>query len=162
MSIGKRLLWTVLLLTIVAALWPLAENDSADGVAPRPSTGRKPASILDASPARQLRSLTPASPAREGEIVDLFPRQSYAPPAVNVAPQKPAAPALPFTYGGSYTEGSNVLVFLKEGDKIHTVRLGDTVKGNYRIEKIAPDAITLTYLPLGLQQTLQTGSPIRP
>jgi len=33
---------------------------------------------------------------------------------------------------------------LSEGsDKIHTVRLGDTVNANYRIEKIAPEAITL-------------------
>ena len=43
---------------------------------------------------------------------------------------------------------------------MHTVRQGDTVNGIYRVEQIAPGAITLTYLPLGLQQTLQTGSPI--
>ncbi len=162
MSSGKRLLWVVLLLTIVAALWPVPENGSVDAVATRPSAARKLASVRDTSPTRQLGSLTSANPAREREIVDLFPRQSYTPPAANAAPEKPTAPELPFSYGGRYTEGGNVLVFLKGGDKIHTVRLGDIVNASYRVEKIAPEAITLTYLPLGLQQTLQTGSTIRP
>ena len=72
------------------------------------------------------------------------------------------APALPFTYGGRYTEGSNVFVFLNEGAKMHTVRQGDTVNATYRIDNIAPAAITLTYLPLGLQQILQTGSTTLP
>lgn len=162
MSIGKRLLWMVLLLTVVAVLWPVPENDTADGVATRPSKVRNRASVLDPSPAQQLRSLTPPSPAREREIVDLFPRQGWTPPAASAAPEKPTAPALPFTYGGRYTEGSNVFVFLNEGAKMHTVRQGDTVNATYRIDNIAPAAITLTYLPLGLQQILQTGSTTLP
>jgi hypothetical protein len=156
------MLWMVLLLTVVAALWPVPENDTADGVATRPSTVRKRAFALDASPAQQLRSLTPAGPAREREIVDLFPRQGWTAPAASAAPEKPTAPALPFTYGGRYTEGSKLFVFLNEGAKMHTVRQGDTVNATYRIDKIAPAAITLTYLPLGLQQSLQTGSPTPP
>ena len=71
------------------------------------------------------------------------------------------APALPFSYGGRYTEGNKVFVFLSEGAKMHTVRQGDTVNATYRIEKIDAAAITLTYLPLGQQQTLQTGSATR-
>jgi hypothetical protein len=162
MSIGKRLLWMVLLLTVVAALWPVPENDTADGVPTRPSKVRNRASVLDASPTQQLRSLAPPSPAREREIVDLFPRQGWTAPAASAAPEKPMAPALPFTYGGRYTEGSNVFVFLNEGAKMHTVRQGDTVNATYRIDNIAPAAITLTYLPLGLQQILQTGSTTLP
>lgn len=162
MSIGKRLLWMVLLLTVVAALWPVPENDTADGVATRPSKVRNRASVLNASPAQQLRSLTSPGPAREREIVDLFPRQGWTPPAASAAPEKPSAPPLPFTYGGRYTDGNKVFVFLNEGAKMHTVRQGDTVNATYRIEKIAPAAITLTYLPLGLQQTLQTGSTTPP
>jgi len=161
-SVGRRLLWIVLLLTVVAALWPVAENDSVEGVADRPSIGRNRGASLDRSAAPQLRALPPQGETRDAKIVDLFPSQSWTAPAVTAAPEKPAAPALPFVYGGRYTEGSKVFVFLSEGTKMHTVRPGDTVNSTYRIETIAPDAITLTYLPLGLKQTLQTGSTTPP
>ena len=158
MSIGKRLLWMVLLLTVVAALWPVPEDDSAGGVATQAPGARKRAS-LGTPRIQQLHPLTPPGPAREREITDLFPRQGWTPPAIaSAAPEKPTAPPLPFTYAGRYTEGSNIIVYLNEGAKMHKVRLGDTVNATYKIENIAPAAITLTYLPLGLQQTLQTGS----
>jgi hypothetical protein len=152
----------VLLLTVVAALWPRAKNDTADGVATSPSTLRSRAPVLNAPTTLQLRSLTPASPAQNREIGDLFAHQTVTPPATYAAPEQPTAPPLPFTYGGRYTEGKNVFVFLSEGEKMHTARLGDTIDAKYRIEKIGPAAITLTYLPLGLEQTLQTGSTTPP
>lgn len=160
MSVGKRLLWFALLLTVVAALWPVPESDNADAPASRPSAVRHRAPAFDSSPAQQLRSLTGTDPVPEREIVDLFPRQGWTAPAAGSAvPDKPTAPALPFTYGGRYTEGSNTFVFLNEGAKMHKVRQGDTVNATYRIETIATGAITLTYLPLGMQQTIQTGTP---
>ena len=162
MSSGRRLLWIVLLLTVVAALWPVAENDSVEGVADRPSIRQNRGASVEPSPAQRLGALRPQGETREQKIIDLFPSQSWTAPAVTAAPEKPAAPALPFVYGGRYTEGSNVFVFLSEGTKMHTVRLGDTVNSTYRIENIAPDAVTLTYLPLGLQQILQTGSTTPP
>lgn len=158
MSIGKRLLWVVLLLTVVAALWPVPEDDGAGGVATQAPAARKRAS-LSAPRIQELHPLTPSGAARKSDIADLFPRQGWTPPvAASAAPEKPTAPPLPFTYAGRYTEGSNIIVYLNEGAKMHKVRLGDTVNATYRIENIAPAAITLTYLPLGLQQTLQTGS----
>jgi len=161
-SIGRRVLWIVLLLTVAAALWPVPDNDAVDGVASRSTGPRKREAALAAPTALQPRSLTEGRSGGDADIVDLFPRQSFAPPVVSAAPEKPVAPALPFTYGGRYTEGNNTIVFLKEGEKMRTVRLGDTVNGTYRIEKIDPDAITLNYLPLGQRQTLQTGSVLRP
>lgn len=159
MSVGKRLLWVALLLTVVAALWPVADGDNPEGVASRPSAVRNRAPVLERLPMQPLRSLSATRPAPDAEIVDLFPRQGWTAPAVSAVAEKPTAPALPFTYGGRYTEGSNVFVFLNEGTRMHKVRQGDTVNASYRIETIAPAAITLTYLPLGMQQTLQTGSP---
>ena len=158
MSTGKRILWIGLLLTVVAALWPLQDRDVADGVAPRSRADRNLTAAANA-PAAQLRSLARPSPAAQGEIVELFPRQSWTPPpAANAAPDQPVAPPLPFTYGGGYTEGNNIFAFLIEGVKMHTVRQGDTVNGTYRVDNIAPGEIALTYLPLGLRQNLQTGS----
>lgn len=161
MSIDKRLLWIALLLTVAAALWPVPENDIADGVSARPSRGRNRSSIVDV-PQQQLRSLTPPAPARERKIVDLFPRQDWTASIADAAAEKPSAPPLPFTYAGRYIEGSNVIVYLNEGATMHKVRQGDTVAATYRIDSIAPAAIKLTYLPLGLRQTLPTGSPISP
>lgn len=160
---GKRLLWLALLLTVAAALWPVAQNDPREDTAGRPSAARNQASsTFNAGLPPQLGALTASDPAREAQIGDLFARHSWTALAVSAAPETPTAPALPFTYGGRYTEGDKIFVFLNEGAKMHTVRQGDTVNATYRVENIAPGTITLTYLPLGLQQILQTGSTILP
>lgn len=161
MSLGKSLLWLGLLLTVVAALWPLEEK-TADGLATRAQSVRNRNSAPQSGPTPG--SLRPAGskPAQENEIVDLFPRQGWTPPAVASAPAPAVAPPLPFTFGGRYTEGTKIFIFLNEGAKMHTVRQGDTVNATYRIEKIDSGVIILTYLPLGLQQTLATGSTTPP
>lgn len=158
---GRRLLWIALLLTVAAALWPVAEDETGgeSDMVERSPTPRGRAAVRKARPDQALRPLTQARSERDAEIADLFPGQSFAAPAVSAAPAEPVAPPLPFTYGGRYTEGSKEIVFLKEGEKMHKVRLGDTINATYRVENISTDAITLSFLPLGQQQTLQTGSP---
>lgn len=170
MSLGKSLLWMALLATVVAALWPLPEDRTpertTDGAPRQGREARKPATSPGEVATPQLRALsrTNANTNATGraEVIDLFPSQDWTAPPPSAAPETPGAPALPFTYGGSYTEGSHVFVFLKEGTKMQTVRQGDTVNATYRVDKISPAEITLTYIPLGIQQTLVTGSTTSP
>lgn len=161
MSIGKRLLWIVLLLTVVAAIWPVPENNIADGVADRSSIVRNQASAPGVSRVLSLRALTPQTSTQEREIIDLFPRQGWTETVVDTL-SKPEAPPLPFTYGGRYTEGNKVIVYLNEGANMRAAHQGDTIDATYRIDNITPAEIMLTYLPLNLKQTLHTGSPTPP
>ena len=165
MKVTKRgLLWIgLLMLTTIAALLPLPESDIADS-ADRRTVMHNRNIAPDAPPARSLGALAYVPPTSKEAIVDLFPAHSWAPPVrQSIANQeKASAPALPFSYGGRYTDRDNIYIFLNEGTSVHTVRQGETVNGVYRVEKIDHAAITLTYLPLGIEQLLPTGSVTPP
>lgn len=162
MRLGKReRLWIgLLLLTGLAWLWPLPETDIPQGTtAERKSSPRSRNAPASAPSARTLGALNASTPAPKAAVLDLFPRQSWSlPQQPSATAEHPSAPALPFSYGGRYTEGEKIFIFLNEGTQVHTARQGDTVKGSYRIDRIGDEEITLTYLPLGQQQSLPTGS----
>ena len=72
-------------------------------------------------------------------------------------PPPPSAPPLPFRYMGKMMTGDGVSVFLIHGNRNLVVHEGDTIDSNYRIDRIADTAMTLTYLPLEQRQTLNFG-----
>jgi hypothetical protein len=96
-----------------------------------------------------------AGPAPAG---DPFRARSWEPeqrPTLrHVAPPPPQAPPLPFAYLGRMIDGEDTTVFLVRQDRNYVVRAGDTLDGAYRVAKIEEDALVLTYLPLGTEQTL--------
>jgi len=148
----NRKLWlgSLLLLTVLAALWPVPDREPVSS---------KPAS----KPASRHQDLTvsfaPLEAAKSGitAIGELFPPQTWTPPATSVVKPAPVAPPLPFTFGGRYTEDNNVTIFLIEGKQMHKVKQGEIINGTYKVEKIEQASISLTYLPLGATQILPTG-----
>jgi hypothetical protein len=89
---------------------------------------------------------------------DLFSSRNWNPPqVVAVATAPPAAPPLPFAFLGKKLEGEVWEVYLARGDQTFIVREGSSVDGAYRVDKIAPPLVALTYLPLGQSQTLPIG-----
>jgi hypothetical protein len=70
----------------------------------------------------------------------------------------PAAPVLPFTYIGKKLEAGVWEVFLARGEQSFVVREGAVIENTYRIDKIAPPNLSLTYLPLGHTQNLSIGA----
>lgn len=80
------------------------------------------------------------------------------PPAPPVPPPPPTAPPLPFTYLGQFQDGGKAEIFLVKDDRVLTVRQGDIVEGNYRVDGIVGSKLELTYLPLGIKQTLNIGT----
>jgi hypothetical protein len=70
------------------------------------------------------------------------------------APPAPVAPPPPFRYLGRYVDGGRAAVYLARGDEPVLAVQGETLPGGYRVEQVAPDAITLLYLPLGTRQRL--------
>jgi hypothetical protein len=82
-------------------------------------------------------------------------RQFQQPQAAQVAAvaEKPTAPPLPFRYFGRLTENGKTEVFVMQGDELLAVAAGQKI-GDYRVDKIAAEAISFTYLPLKTRQTL--------
>ena len=79
------------------------------------------------------------------------------PPA---APALAVAPPLPFLFLGKLDDSERVRVFLARGTRILSVSEGDVIDDTWRIERIAGAHMTLSYLPLGLAQTLPVGSQL--
>lgn len=91
---------------------------------------------------------------------DLFSTRSWNPPAPAPAPAAaaaPVAPPMPFVFLGKKLEGGAWEVYLSRGEQTFIAREGQTLDQAYRVDKIAPPGLTLTYLPLGQIQKLAIG-----
>ncbi len=80
-----------------------------------------------------------------------------APPQLQQA-QPTSAPNMPFVYLGKYADGIQQFIIFSRGNRVFTVIQGDLLDNQYRLEKIDANSAQLTYLPLGIQQTISTGS----
>ena len=78
-------------------------------------------------------------------------------PAIAAPAPAPAPPVLPYAYLGKKLEGDRWEVFLSRGEHSFVVREGEALEGQYRVDRIAPPTLTLTFLPLGQAQTLAIG-----
>jgi hypothetical protein len=47
---------------------------------------------------------------------------------------------------------------LARGDKTYSVRVQTVIDGTYRVERIAPPVMSVTYLPLNQQQQMNIGA----
>lgn len=98
-------------------------------------------------------------PAPPPKKVVKAPPVVAAPIVVPAPPPPPSAPPLPFVYLGKMVDGANTTVFLSSQQRNLAVKAGDTIDNIYRVEGIAGDSMTLTYLPLNAQQQLYLGGP---
>ncbi len=171
MAIPAKQRWIIycvaLALTLVAVRWA-GGQDPADsrvagankaGEAARPARDA-PASTSTTEQMPELRldrlgTRAPAAPAG-----DPFQARSWAPaPDPEVArrrlpPPRPQAPPLPFAYMGKMVDGNTTVVFLANEDRNYIARVGETLDGTYRVERIADNELVVTYLPLKIKQTL--------
>ena len=82
----------------------------------------------------------------------------YVPPKPQAAkPLRPQAPPVPYRYFGKMVEGDVPHAFLYQGDNVVVVKMGDVLASQYRVENIAPESVSLTYLPLGTRQIVPLG-----
>jgi len=94
----------------------------------------------------------------------LFGSQNWNPPpprqpkpAKMPPPPPPTAPPLPFTLIGKSVGAGVYEVYLSRGEQVYLVREHTTIDGMYRVDKIVPPMLTLTYLPLNQVQQLNIG-----
>jgi hypothetical protein len=79
-----------------------------------------------------------------------------APPAQRA----PMAPPLPFAFVGMVENGlGRPTAFLSKGDDLLVVVEADVIDNRqYRVDTISASGLVLTYLPLGMKQTLKAGA----
>ncbi len=133
--------------------------------AARSSAARSAAPLPDSRIDFDLEKLH--RPAKDVVIGNLFEPRNFAPPppqaaiaaqpgrAAQRAQAPPVAPALPFQYIGKLQDGDKLAVFLTRGDENYSVTAGQMIDTVYRVETVSEAAVVLTYLPLGVRQTLQ-------
>ena len=85
------------------------------------------------------------------------PPPPYVPPPPPPPPPPPTAPPLPFSYLGRYDDSASLVIILSKGERVYTVAVGDVIENTYRVEKLSAGVVTLTYLPLNIEQSLRTG-----
>jgi hypothetical protein len=83
------------------------------------------------------------------------------PPSKPTPPPPPTAPPLPFTAMGTYAHTGGVKTyFLMRGDRVFDVHIGDTIDNTYSVDSEHDGVLTLTFLPLKIQQGLTlAGAP---
>ena len=90
---------------------------------------------------------------------DPFARRSFAPPAPQAAAAAaaapPAAPPLPFRYMGRLTQNGKTEVFVTRGEDIISIAPGRKIDAEYRVDGITETAISMSYLPLRMRQSLE-------
>ncbi len=166
---SARTRWMLWLALMAGAAWLAFFGDStpASGALSLPTrTAAIAASAPAPSPAGETvvalvsrAQLLGAAVARPDTPLDPFSTRRWNPPApaprpVSAAPvAPPAPPLLPYAYLGKKLESGQWEVFLSRGEHSFVVREGGALEGQYRVDRIAPPTLTLTFLPLGQART---------
>lgn len=153
------------LLTTVA--WVVFANQQDDSDVAESNVSRPLKHPKRAKPHIQLNGVMSAlqlnRPVLPEDAKDMFTAKSWvvAPPPPSAKSKeldRPTAPPLPFTYIGNILKDGKTIVFLTEGERNYAVSTGEIIDGNYSVDSIKPNLITLTYLPMHIQQTLPIGA----
>jgi len=115
---------------------------------------------IDSAPERvaiaELAKLTRVPPEAAG--VDVFAAVARPrPQAVRAAvplPLQPVAPPLPFRFVGRIEGREGPTILLARENESISVKVGEPIDGDYRLESANDSALTIVYLPLGERQTL--------
>jgi hypothetical protein len=98
---------------------------------------------------------------------ELFGFRSWAPsrPVVRAgpaaAPAAPMPPPMPYRIAGQVVHDGTARVVLARDDRVLTVREGEMLDDNYRVESIKADGVTLVYLPLGVREQLPVTAALK-
>jgi hypothetical protein len=147
-------------LAAMAGLEPAADEATAT-VLPAPRRGEPPRAAEPATVLPPLRARVAVAPladpfAAQAAVVPVQrPITSGAAPAAAA----PAAPPLPFSYLGQWTENGQRAVFLQRDGRTYAVRSPGPLDAEYAVLSIDERQLTLRYLPLGTQAALRFDAP---
>ncbi|TMH95048.1 MAG: hypothetical protein E6H47_01275, partial [Betaproteobacteria bacterium] len=97
---------------------------------------------------------------------ELFGFRSWAAsrPVVQSAPVAAlaaVAPPMPYRIAGQVVHDGTARVVLARDDRVLTVREGEMLDDDYRVESIKADGVTLVYLPLGVREELSVTATMK-
>jgi hypothetical protein len=127
---------------VVAAVPPARRAVAAASAPEAPSSGRAP--WAEASP-EQLAAWQPPPPP---------PLPPAPPPVAAASPPPPMAPPLSYQMIGRVFEGAAEVALLSDPNNVLSVKRGDVIDGQWRVEQVTPSGVSLTWLPGKLPQTL--------
>jgi hypothetical protein len=175
-----NLRWLSLLLALAVTAWLSVggQEGAADAVSEavvRPVTARSASSTPAGAQRREVEAgllrlhvrqePDPLGDAeRLAELAEkeqpIFHSQTWDPPPVKVVAKvdPPRAPAWPYAYLGQQLAQGEWWVYLTLGEETRAVKKGQILDQNYRIEKIEPPNMSVTYLPLSEAQTVTIGA----
>lgn len=165
MALAARTRWLILggllTATLVAMVWVDDQSSPEAGAAVETSDRKMVAKKMKAQSLRlSLENRQRSQGEATDPVEDLFKAKSWyvpPPPPKPEPPPPPAPPPLPFRYMGKLLEEGKLTVFITNQDRNYAVKAGDTIEGSYRVDRIDPQQVLFTYLPLNMQQTLVIG-----
>jgi hypothetical protein len=90
----------------------------------------------------------------------IFHAQSWnpPPPKVTTKVEPPKAPPWPYAYLGQQSSQGEWWVYLTLGEETRVAKKDQVLDGKYRIDRIEPPLLSVTYLPLNEVQTVNIGA----
>jgi hypothetical protein len=158
-QISRIAIWGALLAALYLTI-ESARHTEEDLPTSVPTRGAQQADAIQMH-AQPPFSALPARHWKEESATDPFQTIAwYVPPRPQTAkPTRPQAPPVPYKYFGKMMEGGVPQAFLYQGDRVIVAKVGDVLANNYRVESIAPENVSFTYLPLGSRQVVLLGEP---
>ncbi|MCY1494818.1 hypothetical protein D9M68_287010 [compost metagenome] len=159
--ISRKLIGLLLVSALLA--WITGESDN-----PAP-VGRHP-SITPAAPSAPAQPVAAAVADEPWRRAILLPAvEPVEPPEPSTEPEQPpilapvepppppapSAPPLPITYLGKLSADRNVVLYLRYQDQPVSLKVGELLGEDYRLEEVAPDHAVFRYLPLDIRQELR-------
>lgn len=152
------------------------DDGDADVVVPAPakstsapSAARKSAKAPAASVSLRLdrlddrqQALQDTDGADQPPPPGLFNATSWAPPPPPAPPPEaapaPVAPPFPYEYMGKLLEDGVLTAFFMQGNRVLSIKAGDTVDSVYRVDQMTGEQMNLTFLPLKQAQVVRLGN----
>lgn len=158
------LLYGALALVLAASAWTHLRRQQGESADPADAVALPRRAASPAAAASPPPPSAAAEDQADAAVLDLFAAVNWdapppaPPPPPPVAPAAPPqAPALPFEYLGrteAVGEAGGQLVHLRRGSEMFSVRAGDSIDAQYRLEQVSDEALQISYLPLAARQTL--------
>jgi hypothetical protein len=133
-----------------------------------PARHKNSAPSLPDEPRVELERLDQAAQQKtgKGKVGNAFGATSWyvppppPPPVKPAPPPPPSAPPMPFAYLGLYEGAVGKVIMLVKGDHVYTVSVGDVIENTYRVDSVEQGIVELTYLPLNIKQSINTGNSL--
>jgi len=163
----KYAVWVVLVLTVIACYWVESKQDHVDDELAVIAKPRRERLVKQDAPI-DTNHLSPISASgaafSRAQIVDepeniftMFVSQDDL-NQQSVDQEIEPPPENPFKYAGKLVDDGEIVVFLIDGQKNYSVKVGDVLEDSWEIKAITPPLMTIKYIPLNIEMQMQIGA----